>query len=359
MIYAVAVFAPLLGAIVSGLLGRAIGDRAAEAVSILVMVVAAICGVTSFIWIGFLHEPDGTVDIGSWIEAGSFRASWALRYDTLSAVMVGMVTFVSTLIHIYSVGYMEHDAFPRYRFFAYLNLFTFAMLMLVTSDNLLQLFFGWEGVGLASYLLIGYWYDRPSANAAAIKAMMVNRVADLPFAVGIALVFLTFGSIGFPVIFGWHPAAHERPVSCARHRLARLRGDRGAAVHRRDGQVGANLPAHLAAGRDGGTDAGFRADPCRDDGDGGRVPDGADVADHELRTRRARLRHDHRRHHLAVRRHDRLHAVRHQEGDRLLDLLAARLHVHRRRGRGVPGVDLPSVLPRLLQGAAVSRARVR
>jgi len=202
MIYAVAVFAPLLGAIVSGLLGRTIGDRAAEAVSILVMVVAAICGVTSFIWIGFLHEPDGTVDIGSWVVSGSFRASWSLRYDTLSAVMVGMVTFVSTLIHIYSVGYMEHDAFPRYRFFAYLNLFTFAMLMLVTSDNLLQLFFGWEGVGLASYLLIGYWYDRPAANAAAIKAMMVNRVADLPFAVGIALVFLTFGSIEFPIVFG-------------------------------------------------------------------------------------------------------------------------------------------------------------
>jgi NADH-quinone oxidoreductase subunit L len=201
MIYAVAVFAPLLGAIVSGLLGRAIGDRAAEAVSILVMVVAAICGVTSFVWIGFLHEPDTTVDIGSWVVSGSFRASWTLRYDTLSAVMVGMVTFVSTLIHIYSVGYMEHDAFPRYRFFAYLNLFTFAMLMLVTSDNLLQLFFGWEGVGLASYLLIGYWYDRPSANAAAIKAMMVNRVADLPFAVGIALVFLTFGSIEFPIVF--------------------------------------------------------------------------------------------------------------------------------------------------------------
>ena len=104
---------------------------------------------------------------------------WALRYDPLAAVMVAMVTFVAMLIHVYSIGYMAHDAFPRYRFFAYLSLFTFSMLMLVTADNLLQLFFGWEGVGLCSYLLIGYWYDRPSANAAAIKAFIVNRIGDL------------------------------------------------------------------------------------------------------------------------------------------------------------------------------------
>ena len=205
MIYFVAVFAPLLGAIVSGLFGRAIGDRAAQAMSILVMVVAAICGVASFFAVGFSDQPAGVVDLGAWIESGTFRVSWALRSDTLSVVMVGMVTFVSTLIHIYSVGYMAHDEYPRYRFFAYLNLFTFAMLMLVTADNLLQLFFGWEGVGLASYLLIGYWYEKPSACAAAIKAMIVNRIADLPFALGIALVFLTFGSIEFPVIFAAVP----------------------------------------------------------------------------------------------------------------------------------------------------------
>ena len=112
--------------------------------------------------------------------------------------MVGMVTFVATLIHIYSVGYMGHDEYPTYRFFSYLSLFTFAMLMLVTADNLLQLFFGWEGVGLASYLLIGYWYDRPSACAAAIKALVVNRIGDLSFAVGIALVFFKFGSHRVP-----------------------------------------------------------------------------------------------------------------------------------------------------------------
>ena len=169
------------------------------------MLVAAVCGVASFVAVGLQGGATGTVDLGDWIESGTFHVSWALRYDTLSVVMVGMVTFISTLIHIYSVGYMAHDAYPRYRFFAYLNLFTFMMLMLVTSDNLLQLFFGWEGVGLMSYLLIGYWYDKPSACAAAIKAMVVNRVADLPFAVGIALVFVVFGSIEFPVIFGSIP----------------------------------------------------------------------------------------------------------------------------------------------------------
>src|SRR4029077_10359319 len=129
-----------------------------------------------------------------------FQVAWALRYDTLSAVMVAMVTCVATLIHIYSVGYMSHDS-TTWRFFSYLSLFSFAMLMLVTAHNLVQLFFGWEGVGLASYLLIGYWYDRPSACAAAIKAMLVNRIADLFFAVGIGMTFLIFGSISFGDIF--------------------------------------------------------------------------------------------------------------------------------------------------------------
>src|SRR5580658_6808609 len=197
MVYAIAVFAPLVGALISGLLGRAIGDRAAMSASILGMLIAAACGPYAF----FTLTDPGVVDISTWIEAGKFHVNWALRYDTLSAVMVAMVSFVSMLIHVYSIGYMAHDKFPRYRFFAYLSLFTFSMLMLVTADNLAQLFFGWEGVGLCSYLLIGYWYDRPAAYAAAIKAFIVNRIADLPFAVGIALIFLAFGSIEFSVIF--------------------------------------------------------------------------------------------------------------------------------------------------------------
>ena len=201
MIYAIAVFAPLFGALVAGLLGRAIGDRAAQAVTITCMVLASACGIASFVNLVFAHAPAGVVSLGTWIDVEHFHVAWALRYDTLSVVMVAMVTTVAMLIHVYSVGYMSHDA-TIWRFFSYLSLFTFAMLMLVTADNLVQLFFGWEGVGLASYLLIGYWYDRPSACAAAMKAFIVNRVGDLGFALGIALVFLTFGSVEFPVIFG-------------------------------------------------------------------------------------------------------------------------------------------------------------
>ncbi len=200
MLYTVAVFAPLFGALAAGLGGRLIGDRAAQAVTILCMLLASVCGVAAFYDLVYGGVAPGAVHLGSWVQSGDFDVSWTLRYDTLAAVMVAMVTCVATLIHIYSVGYMSHDAsIPR--FFSYLSLFTFAMLMLVTADNLLQLFFGWEGVGLASYLLIGFWYDRPSACAAAIKAFVVNRVGDLFFAVGIALVFALFGSIEFDAIF--------------------------------------------------------------------------------------------------------------------------------------------------------------
>ena len=201
MLYATAVFAPLLGALVAGLLGRAIGDRAAQAATILLMTVAAVCGTLNwvdYVWHGGVP---GTLSLATWMDVGTFQVGWDLHRDTMSISMVAMVTAVATLVHVYSVGYMGHEHQPTYRFFSYLSLFSFAMLALVSADNLLQLFFGWEGVGLASYLLIGYWYDRPSANAAAIKAMVVNRVGDLSFAVGIALVFLLFGAIDFPTIF--------------------------------------------------------------------------------------------------------------------------------------------------------------
>ncbi len=200
MLFAVAVFAPLLGSAIAGFFGKAMGDRAAQAVSIFCMLLASACGVAAFVQLVYQGGSPGVVSLGSWVESGSFHAEWALRYDALAAVMVAMVTCVATLIHIYSVGYMSHDK-TVWRFFSYLSLFSFAMLMLVTADNLLQLFFGWEGVGLASYLLIGYWYDRPSACAAAIKAFIVNRIGDLGFALGIALVFITFGSIDFSTIF--------------------------------------------------------------------------------------------------------------------------------------------------------------
>ncbi|NKC31357.1 NADH-quinone oxidoreductase subunit L [Falsiroseomonas selenitidurans] len=197
--YVGAIFFPLLGASIAGFLGRWIGDRAAQWVTVACMALAAVCGIGAFAQVALGSQPL-VQPIFTFIDVGGFEVSWALRYDTLSVVMVAMVTFISTLIHLYSVGYMSHDAtIPR--FFAYLSLFTFMMLMLVTADNLVQLFFGWEGVGLASYLLIGYWYERESANRAAMKAFIVNRVGDLFFMLGLALTFWTFQSVEFDTIF--------------------------------------------------------------------------------------------------------------------------------------------------------------
>jgi NADH-quinone oxidoreductase subunit L len=198
VLHTVLVFAPLVGAIVAGLFGRAIGDRGAQVVTCGLMVLSALLAT-----IGLLTnvgEPARTVPLLEWIYVGSFQADWALRVDPLSSVMMFVVSFCSCWIHIYSVGYMAHDkSIPR--FMAYLSLFTFFMLMLVTSDNLLQLFFGWEGVGLASYLLIGFWYTRPSACAAAIKAFIVNRVGDFGFVLGIAGVYLVFDTVQYDTIF--------------------------------------------------------------------------------------------------------------------------------------------------------------
>ncbi|MEJ0046158.1 MAG: NADH-quinone oxidoreductase subunit L [Rhodospirillales bacterium] len=205
MLFATAVFAPLIGAVLAGLPGRALGDRTAQLISIAFMVLASVCGVSAWVQHIYLGNGNGVAPVANWIVAGDFRAEWALQYDTLSTTMVAMVTVVSTLIHIYSVGYMAHEHSTTSRFFGYLSLFSFSMLMLVTANNLVQLFFGWEGVGLCSYLLIGYWYDRPSACAAAIKAMIVNRIGDLAFAVGIAMIFFKFGAVDFSTIFAAIP----------------------------------------------------------------------------------------------------------------------------------------------------------
>ena len=140
-----------------------------------------------------------------WITSGDLQVAWTLRVDTLTAVMLVVVTTVSSLVHLYSIGYMDEDPY-RPRFFAYLSLFTFAMLMLVTADNLVQMFFGWEGVGLASYLLIGFWFKKPSANAAAIKAFVVNRVGDLGFMLGIFGTYLVFNTVSIPAILAAAPS---------------------------------------------------------------------------------------------------------------------------------------------------------
>ena len=166
---------------------------------------------------GFLHEGHDTrIELLRWISSGNLNASWAIRLDALTAVMLVVVNTVSALVHIYSLGYMSHDEHQP-RFFAYLSLFTFAMLMLVTSDNLIQMFFGWEGVGLASYLLIGFWYTRESANAAAIKAFVVNRVGDFGYALGIFGVFLVYGSVEFQTIFDNAPSAVGKTIHFLGH----------------------------------------------------------------------------------------------------------------------------------------------
>ncbi|MEM1316691.1 MAG: NADH-quinone oxidoreductase subunit L, partial [Pseudomonadota bacterium] len=194
------VFLPLFGFLIVGLLGNRMGATASEYVTTGFMGVSALLSwvVFSSFWLG--GGEAFTVDVLRWMSVGNFTADWSFRVDTLTAVMLVVVNTVSFLVHMYSIGYMSHDP-HRPRFFAYLSLFTFAMLMLVTSDNLIQMFFGWEGVGLASYLLIGFWYKKPSANAAAMKAFVVNRVGDFGFALGIFGVFVFFGSVSFDVIF--------------------------------------------------------------------------------------------------------------------------------------------------------------
>ncbi|BCP53707.1 NADH:ubiquinone oxidoreductase subunit L [Kaistia sp. 32K] len=176
------------------------GSRPAELITTGLLLVSAVLSWIAFLTIGSPEGETVRVKVLPWIASGTLSFDWALRIDTLTAMMLVVVTTVSSLVHVYSIGYMSHDE-HRPRFFAYLSLFTFAMLMLVTSDNLFQMFFGWEGVGLASYLLIGFWFKRPSANAAAIKAFVVNRVGDFGFALGIFSIFVMFGSVDFDTIF--------------------------------------------------------------------------------------------------------------------------------------------------------------
>ena len=198
------VFLPLLASLVAGLGNRAIGNVAAKSVTTGALFASA--ALSWPIFIQFLQgaAPVSVTPVGAWIHSGGMVIDWALRVDALTAVMLVVITSVSALVHLYSWGYMAEDP-DQPRFFAYLSLFTFAMLMLVTAQNIVQLFFGWEGVGLASYLLIGFWFRKPSAKAAAIKAFVVNRVGDLGFMLGIFAVYLVFGTISIPEILAAVP----------------------------------------------------------------------------------------------------------------------------------------------------------
>jgi NADH-quinone oxidoreductase subunit L len=201
--YQAIVFLPLIGAVFAGFFGWLVPARASEVITTSLVLITALLSWFALYQVG-IEGHEARIELLRFIDSGALQTSWALRIDTLTAVMLVVVTTVSGLVHLYSIGYMEEDP-HRPRFFAYLSLFTFAMLALVTADNFLQLFFGWEGVGLASYLLIGFWYHKPSANAAAIKAFIVNRVGDFGFALGIFAVFTVFNSLQYDTVFASAP----------------------------------------------------------------------------------------------------------------------------------------------------------
>src|SRR5689334_12608819 len=188
----------------------AVGSRTAELITTTLLMISMILSWVAFVDVGFAHH-DVRVPVFTWMAAGDLRVQWSLRIDTLTAVMLVVVNTVSAFVHLYSIGYMHEDPY-RPRFFGYLSMFTFAMLMLVTADNLVQLFFGWEGVGLASYLLIGFWYHKPEANAAAIKAFIVNRVGDFGFALGIFAVFMMTKSIDLDTVFAQAPSLTGKTI---------------------------------------------------------------------------------------------------------------------------------------------------
>jgi NADH-quinone oxidoreductase subunit L len=202
---------PLIASIISGFFGKYIGDRNSEIVTSLLVSISAILSIIVFYNVVFNQYEDNII-IATWINSGTLDVNWSMKIDSLSSVMLVVVTSVSALVHVYSIGYMSHDP-HKPRFMAYLSLFTFAMLMLVTSDNFIQLFFGWEGVGLCSYFLIGFWFKKETANSAAIKAFVVNRVGDFGFALGIFLIFYLFGTVNYNEVFQQIPSVVDKRLN--------------------------------------------------------------------------------------------------------------------------------------------------
>ncbi len=355
--YQAIVFLPLVGFLIAGLFGRLIGvapergrhDRAPVPVLRPVVDRLRRCRLR--------HGATTRIQLGQWFASGDMVVDWAFRVDTLTAVMLIVVTTVSALVHLYSIGYMAEDP-HRPRFFAYLSLFTFAMLMLVTADNLVQMFFGWEGVGLASYLLIGFWYEKDSARAAAIKAFIVNRVGDFGFALGIFLVFVLFGSVAFEGIFprvGDLANANFRFLGIEWHALTLaclllFMGAMGKSAQfllhtwlpdAMEGPTPVSALIHAATMVTAGVFMVARLSPLFEAAP--HAPDGGDR---------------HRRDDRLLRRDRRPRAERHQARRRLFDLLAARLHVRRAWRRRLFGRHVPPLHARLLQGAAVPRRRL-
>ena len=353
--YTALVFLPIIASAIAGLFGRFLGARMCELVTTGALFVSLALSIFVFYDVAILGHSQ-LVPLWTWIASGDFEADWAIRVDTLTAVMLVVVTGVSALVHLYSIGYMADDP-GRPRFFSYLSLFTFAMLMLVTANNFLQVFFGWEGVGLASYLLIGFWYKKPSANAAALKAFVVNRVGDFGFMLGILAIYWTFKTLDFNTVFaaapamagktflfgGWH--VDILTTICLLLFMGAMGKSAQLGLHTwlpdaMEGPTPVSALIHAATMVTAGVFLVCRASPL-----------------YELRAGGARLRRLRRRLHGVLRRVGRPVPERHQAGDRLFDLLAARLHV---RGGGRLGLwrgDVPPLHPRLLQGAAVPGRR--
>jgi len=209
MEYAI-IFLPLIGSIISGFFGKKLGDRYNQILTSSLVMISAFFSILIFYEV-LVNNYSSNKMIFNWISSGNFIVNWSINIDSLTSVMLVVVSLISSIIHFYSIGYMDHDP-HKARFMSYLSLFTFAMLVLVTSDNFLQLFFGWEGVGLCSYLLIGFWYKKPSANAAAIKAFIVNRVGDFGFAIGVFLIFFYFGTVNYSEVFQQTPQLAEKQI---------------------------------------------------------------------------------------------------------------------------------------------------
>ncbi len=359
------VFLPLLGAIVNGLLGakiqKSMGKGAIGLIACAPVVIAFGLSVWAFfILVGLEPEKRFLIDnLYRWIDLGSLKVDMAFMVDPLSAVMILIVTGIGGLIHIYATGYM-HDDKAFWRFFAYLNLFTAAMLTLVLGDSLLLLFVGWEGVGLCSYALIGFWYTDHANARAGNKAFIVNRVGDFGFVLGMFLLFWSLdaqghGTLTFRDMVKWAPSIKDMmiwgmPVATVAT-LFLFVGATGKS---------AQIPlVCLASRRHGRADAGERAHPCRHHGDRRRLHDRAHErflfhgAGHFECDRR------HRRRHRAGRRNDCAHPVRHQESPSLFHGQPARLHVYRRRRRRLCRGGFSFDDPRVLQSLLVPRLRQR
>ena len=258
---------PLLGSAINLFFGRALGKKTAGALAC--AAVGAPCALAFYV---FWQLPATGIfrdTVYTWMDSGAFQVNVSFQIDALSAVMLLIVTGIGFLIHLYSLGYMEHDE-GVVRFFVYLNLFIFFMLLLVMADNLLLLFVGWEGVGLCSYLLIGFWYHDPNNSIAGNKAFIVNRIGDFGFVLGMLLLLTELGRQGIWTLDFLELQKHVSMLSPGDHQL-----DYGAALRRRHRQIGANSAVRLVARRDGRTDAGERADPCGDHGHRRRVHDRA------------------------------------------------------------------------------------